>query len=187
MSVSTWNQRMELGGRRRGLHVCGQGVGFGAPRCNPRPQLSTWACRVAAPAWPRVATRWFHGVRGPALEPGAPTGPLGSPCSWRALSRSLPAQRVPLWPALLGAPHQAARSSRLLPRGGVVLPFRRGDTPALPLRPAGSRGSSELDHRGGLWAVLAVLSFSGPLSLPAPHLAGGKGQGASPHLSSQAS
>lgn len=107
-------------------------------------------------------------LAGPEPKPACPKGP--------ALAR--PAWSSPSGRMFLSPPFQR--------RGGFTS-FHRGDTPALPLRPAGSRGSSELDHRGGLWAVLAVLAFSGPLSLPAPHLCWGEGPGgiATPELTSR--
>lgn len=146
------------------------GCCFGAPRRAPCPQLSIWARQVAAS--PGLALRGYSVVPwggGPALGPGAPTHPLGSLHRW-ALSRSLPAQRVSLWPALLRAPHQAAGSS--------PPSQRRGDTPALPQRPASSRASSELD-RGG-WALghpCCVLLLRTPFSPRPRPVLGGRARG----------
>ena len=145
--MSTRNQRIELGGQRSGECTCvakGAGLGllFWGAQTRPLPPAE----HLGAPSGsPGLALRGYSVVPwggGPALGPGAPTHPLGS-LHCRALSRSLPAQRVSLWPALLRAPHQAAGSS--------PPSQRRGDTPALPQRPASSRASSELD-RGG-WAL----------------------------------
>lgn len=133
--MSTRNQRMELGGQRSGECMCvakGAGLGllFRGAQTRPLPPAE----HLGAPSGsPGLALRGYLVVPrggGPALGPGAPTHPLGS-LHCRALSRSLPAQKVLLWPALLRAPHQAAGSSRLLPRGGETpLPSRR-DQPAL--------------------------------------------------------